>query len=188
VLDELGLRAPVGIRVAIHDGEREKNRVETSSVKTKTEETKQEVDKMFVTKYRPELAFGSLFDSFDREFAPLLRSRSSKENGEPFRVPLTNINETDESYVVTMEMPGVLKKDVDVSIEGDELVVTASRSEKLESEGLLRREIREERFRRSFSLGRSLDRENIKAKLENGVLKITLAKKAESVGRKVDVD
>ena len=143
---------------------------------------------MFLTKYRPGMTFGSLFDSFDRDFAPMLKSCSNKEDGEPCRMPLTNINEADGSYVVTMEMPGVLKKDVDVSVDGDDLVVTAERSEKLESEGLLRREIREEKFRRSFSLGRSIDRESIKAKLENGVLKITLAKKAESVGRKVDVD
>jgi len=139
---------------------------------------------MFLTKYKP----GLLFDSFERDFAPLLRSWSTKEDGESFRMPLTNINETDNEYVVTMEMPGVLKKDIDVSLDGDDLIVTAERTEKLESKGLLRREIREEKFRRSFSIGRSIDRENIKAKLENGVLRITLAKKAESVGRKVDVD
>jgi HSP20 family molecular chaperone IbpA len=130
---------------------------------------------MFMTKYRPGMTFGSLLDSFEGEFAPMLKSFSSKGDGEPCRMPLTNINESDSTYV-------------DVSIEGDDLVVTAERGEKLESEGLLRREIREEKFRRSFSLGRSIDRDNINAKLENGVLKITLGKKAESVGRKVDVD
>ncbi|UCH84732.1 MAG: Hsp20/alpha crystallin family protein [Candidatus Latescibacterota bacterium] len=138
---------------------------------------------MFLTKYKPGLTFGSFIDSLDRDFFPTMRT-----DRDSFRLPMTNINETDSGYVVTMEMPGVLKKDVDVSIEGDDLVVTAERSEKLESEGLRRREIREEKFRRSFSLGRTIDRDDIKAKLENGVLKITLAKKAESVGRKVDVD
>jgi HSP20 family protein len=162
--------------------------LQCSPSKNKNVKNQQEERKMFMTKYRPGMTFGSLLDSFDREFAPMLKSCSSTGDGEQCRMPLTNINETDDTYDVTMEMPGVLKKDVDVSIEGDELVVTAERGEKLESEGLLRREIREEKFRRSFSLGRSIDRENIKAKLENGVLKITLAKKAESVGRKVDVD
>ena len=138
---------------------------------------------MFLTKYKPGLTFGSFFDSIDRDLFPEM-----KTSRESFRMPMTNINETESGYVVTMEMPGVLKKDVDVAIDGDDLIVTAERSEKLESEGLLRREIREEKFRRSFSLGRTIDRDNIKAKLESGVLKITLAKKAESVGRKVDVD
>lgn len=143
---------------------------------------------MYLTKYNPGMAFGSLFDSFERDFAPMLRSLSRLENGESFRMPLTNINETEKEFVLTMEMPGVLKKNIEVTVEGDDLIVTAERSEKTESEGLLRREIREEKFRRSFSLGRSVDRDKITAKLENGVLKVTLGKKAENVGRKVDVD
>ncbi|UCG52166.1 MAG: Hsp20/alpha crystallin family protein [Candidatus Latescibacterota bacterium] len=142
---------------------------------------------MFLTKYKPNSTLESIFDSFDRQFFPILRSWSRDDDGEAFRLPLTNINETEKEYVITMEMPGVEKKDVDVSVDGDELVISAERSGKVESEGLLRSEIRSEKFRRSFSLGRTVDRDNIKAKLENGVLKVTLAKKAESVGRKVDV-
>jgi HSP20 family protein len=140
---------------------------------------------MFLTKYKPSSTMESIFDSFDRQFFPILRSRN--DDGEAFRLPLTNINETEKEYAITMEMPGVEKKDVDVSVEGDELVISAERSEKFESEGLLRQEIRSEKFRRSFTIGRTVDRDNIKAKLENGVLRVTLAKKAESVGRKVDV-
>jgi HSP20 family protein len=88
-----------------------------------------------------------------------------------------------------MELPGVQKKDLDVSIDGDQLVITAERSEKVESEdGLLRREIRSEKFRRSFTIGDSVERDAIKAKLENGILKVTLPKKALSTGRKVDVN
>jgi HSP20 family protein len=67
-------------------------------------------------------------------------------------------------------------------------VVTAERSEKVESEeGLLRREIRSEKFRRSFTIGQAVDREGIKAKLENGILKVSLPKKAQASGRKIDV-
>jgi HSP20 family protein len=142
---------------------------------------------MFLTKYRPNNTFDSFFDTLDRGFFPVMRSWNRGENGETFEAPRTNINETDDGYVITMELPGVQKKDVDVAIDGEELVVTAERSQKTESEGLLRCEIRSEKFRRSFTLGQSVDREDIKAKLENGILKVTLAKKAESVGRKIDV-
>ena len=143
---------------------------------------------MFVTKYRPRSALDSFFDTFDRDFFPVLRPGTPTESGEAVRVPSTNINETDSGYEITMELPGVLKKDVDVAVDGEELVVTAERAEKTESEGLLRCEIRSEKFQRSFRLGGTVDRERINAKLENGVLKVTLEKKAESVGRKVDVD
>ncbi len=143
---------------------------------------------MFLTKYRPGTALDSFFDTFDRDFFPVLRSGARANDGETFRQPSTNINETESGYVITMELPGVVKKDVDLALDGEELVVSAERTEKTESEGLLRCEIRSEKFRRSFRLGGTVDRENVKANLENGVLKVTLNKKAESVGRKIDVD
>jgi HSP20 family protein len=138
---------------------------------------------MFLTKYNPNRTFDAMFDSL----FPMVRSSEPGEDREAFRMPLVNINENDAGYVITMELPGVEKKDVDVSVDGKELVVTAERAEKVESEGLLRREIHSEKYKRSFTLGDTIDAESIKAKLENGVLKITLSRKPESVGRKVDV-
>jgi len=143
---------------------------------------------MFPMKYEPKGNLESFFDSFDRDVLPMLRPWFRLDDDEGFRMPLVNINETEKEFVVTAELPGVQKKDLDVSIDGDQLVVTAERSEKVESnDGLLRREIRSEKFRRSFTLGQTVDRDAIKAKLENGILKVTLPKKAESVGRKLDI-
>lgn len=143
---------------------------------------------MFPTKYVPRTSLDTLFDSLDRDFFPVLRPWFRLDDNDGFRTPLVNINEAEKELVVTMELPGIQKKDLDVSIDGDQLVVTAERSEKVESdEGLLRREIRSEKFRRSFTLGQTVDRSGIKAKLENGILKVTLPKTSESVGRKIDV-
>jgi HSP20 family protein len=143
---------------------------------------------MFPTKYEPKNPIDSLFESFDRDLFPVFRPWFRLDDNEGFRMPLVNINETEKDYVVTMELPGVQKKDLDVSLDRDQLVVTAERSEKVESEeGLLRREIRSEKFRRSFTVGQAIERDSVKAKLENGILKITLPKKAESVGRKIDI-
>jgi len=143
---------------------------------------------MFPMKYEPKGNLESIFDSLDRDFFPMLRPWFRLDDDEGFRMPLVNINESEKEFVVTAELPGVQKKDLDVSIDGDQLVVTAERSEKVESnDGLLRREIRSEKFRRSFTLGQTVDRDGIKAKLENGILKVTLPKKTDSVGRKVDI-
>jgi len=143
---------------------------------------------MFPMKYEPKNSMESIFDSLDRDFLPILRPWFRLDDNEGFRTPLVNINETEKEFTVTMELPGVQKKDLDVAIDGEQLVVTAERSEKVETnEGLLRREIRSEKFRRTFTLGQAVDRDGIKAKLENGILKVTLPKRAESVGRKVDV-
>ena len=141
---------------------------------------------MFLTKYRP----SNSANAFDRDLFPALHKWfGSEENGrEMFQLPRTNISETDNEFVLTMEMPGVEKKNVNVSIENDHIVITGERTEKTEEKGLLRREIRSASFKRSFQLDATIDRDSVKAKLEDGVLKVTLTKKAESVGRQVSVD
>ena len=141
---------------------------------------------MFLTKYNPVTALDSFWRSFDSDLFPMFRNLADAEE-EAFRLPRTNINEKEKEYIVTMEVPGVTKKNLDVSIDGDVLVVTGERIEKIESEGLIRNEIRSEKFRRSFTLGNTIDREKITAKMENGVLTLTLPKQAESVGRKVEI-
>ena len=141
---------------------------------------------MFMTKYRPHRGHDSFFDF------PFF-GRYATEGGKDekfYRTPLTNIEETDGGYLLTMEVPGLEKADVNVSIENDQLTITAEKKEeeKTESKGLLRREIRSSRFSRSFTIGDGIDRDSIKAKLDNGVLKVTLQKTEKQVGRKVDVD
>jgi HSP20 family protein len=141
---------------------------------------------MFLTKYRPNTALEGLFGS---DFFPVLSKWFDEEKeGEMFRMPMTNVNETDKEYVLTMELPGVTKENVDVAIEEDHVVVTGEKTQKTESKGLLRREIRSEKFRRSFMLDPSIDRDKIAAKLEHGVLTLTLPKGKASVGRKIDIE
>ncbi len=103
------------------------------------------------------------------------------------RLPRTNIRETDDAYLFTMEMPGLGRQDVDVNIEGDTLVIKGGKSETSEDKGLLRREYRATRFERTFTVGNAIDREHVKAKMEDGILTVTLPKSAEKVGRKIDV-
>lgn len=142
---------------------------------------------MFLTKYTPKTELESLFD---REFFPMMRGwfEGDAADKEFFRLPKTNIHETNNEFVLTVEMPGVERKNVSVSVENGQIVITGEKTEKTEEEGLLRREIRSEKFHRSFTLDAAIDRENIKAKLDNGILRVTLPKKAESVGRKIAID
>lgn len=140
---------------------------------------------MFLTKYNPNRQFSSLFDS---EFFPTITKDFDGEKGESFRQPLTNVSESDKEFVLTMEMPGVAKDDVNVALENDTIIVTAAKSEETDDKGLLRREIRSAKFRRSFTLGRAIDREGIKARLENGILFVSLPKLAEAAGRKINID
>ncbi len=140
---------------------------------------------MFLTKYRPTNGLESFFDE---SFFPFLRKSADSAEGEGFRLPRTNVNEDEKKFVLTMEMPGVKKSDINVAIEDDQIVITGEKQEKTENNGLLRREIRSEKFRRSFLIDASIDRGGIKAKLVDGILEVTLPRRAESVGRKISVD
>ena len=151
-----------------------------------------------VKHHRPYGVFDGLFEGMNRGLYPALSpSRSADESQTPasqtpaLRLPRTNIVERDDSFEFTMEMPGLDKKDVDVSLENDTLTVKGEKSEENEDakvKGLLRREIRSSKFERRFSLGNEVDQENIKAKMNEGVLTVILAKKSDKVGRRVDVD
>jgi HSP20 family molecular chaperone IbpA len=138
--------------------------------------------------------FDHFFSNLDRGWFPVAGTCNSESavEKEALRLPRTNIEEKENSYEFRLEMPGLSKKDIEVSLEDGKLTVKGGRTgEKSEKNGngdkILRREIRSTRFERSFSLGNEIDQENIKARMEDGVLTVTLAKKAEKLGRKVDV-
>jgi HSP20 family protein len=138
---------------------------------------------MFLTKFKP----NALDTVFDTDFFPMWRTWSSEEGNEGCRLPKTNVNETEKSYVLTVEMPGVDKKHVGVAVENDYLIISGEKTEKIRTEGLLRSEIRSEKFRRSFRLDAKVDRDNIKAALDAGVLTVTLPKVEKAVGRQIEI-
>lgn len=123
------------------------------------------------------------FPSLDRYFGA---GEGSEEAWASVRLPRTNIQETDDAYLFTMEMPGLDKQDVAVNIEGDTLIVKGEHSETHEEKGLIRREYRSERFERTFNVA-GINREGVKAKMENGILHVTLPKAPEKVGKKIEI-
>ena len=147
---------------------------------------------MKLVRYNPYNPIDRVFDNLSRGLFPSIHEFLGDESRWPatddLRLPRTNISETEDNFVFTLEMPGLTKKDVEVSIEDDALVVKGERTEKQEDKGLVRREIRSTKYERSFSLGNAIEQDQIKAKMENGVLTLTLPKKPDKVGRKVDVN
>jgi HSP20 family protein len=89
-----------------------------------------------------------------------------------------------------MDLPGVKKDDIEIRVDGNLLQIRAER--KFEDEKSQDKYYRLERFygvfQRSFTLPDKVDPEKLKAKYENGVLTITLPKKAESHPKKVKVE
>lgn len=93
--------------------------------------------------------------------------------------PPVNIYETKEGYSIDLVVPGHDKADFKLQVEKNTLSVSAEKKAETRSEAekQLRREFGFRAFKRSFSLAENVDAENINAKYENGILKITLPKK-----------
>ena len=99
-------------------------------------------------------------------------------------VPDVNVKETKNQYTIEVAAPGMDKKDFNVDIQNNMLVISSekeSKDEDKEDENFLRREFSYTSFRRSFSIPETVDAENIKARYDNGVLYVELPKKKESV-------
>ena len=101
-----------------------------------------------------------------------------------------DVAEKNGGYVVRAEIPGVAKDDIQVSIEGNQVTISAEvkrETEKKEGERVLHTERYYGSAFRSFSLPAELDEAASAAKYENGVLELTLAKKPEVAGRKLTI-
>lgn len=146
---------------------------------------------MKITKYvAPVGPFDAVFDRLGWGLPALDRLFNESNGGESWaavRLPRTNVHETDDAFLFTMEMPGLSRENVEINLEGDTLVVKGEKSDESEAKGLVRREYQAMRFERTFTVGNAIDREKVKAKMENGILTVTLPKTAERVGRKIDV-
>lgn len=92
--------------------------------------------------------------------------------------PALDIYELDENLVVVVELPGVEKKAVKVVLEGDILTISGVRYNVMGAEKHIchRIELQQGRFRRSIRLNVPVNRDQIEAKLENGLLKIQIPK------------
>ncbi len=95
-------------------------------------------------------------------------------------LPRTNIREEKERYVLELEMPGVGKEGLEITVENGELTILGHRTDAQPPGELLYRESRPLDYRRVFDLDPSIDSGHIVARIEQGVLTLTLPK-AESV-------
>lgn len=102
--------------------------------------------------------------------------------------PLSRISEEEGRVVLQLEVPGVKKEDVNVSIEDDQLRIYAPRREETSEEGTyLLRERNCGDYEKLFTIDDTINRDNIDAKMDNGVLTITLQFKEEVKPRKIKI-
>lgn len=123
----------------------------------------------------------SPFETFFGEFPDIDKTLYGKHAG---KLMATDVRETEENYEVDVNVPGFRKEDITITLKDGYLsVATQKRVNKdEEKKGKL---IRQERYTgsmsRSFYVGENITEEDIKAKFEHGVLKLTIPKKEEKV-------
>lgn len=102
--------------------------------------------------------------------------------------PPTDLYETEDAYVVEAELPGFSRGDIHVSLEDGTLSISGRREVTDEKKSYRRRERAEGRFERRFSLPRSVKAEDVKARMENGILRVQVPKAEEARSRKIEVE
>lgn len=105
-------------------------------------------------------------------------------------VPPADIYEDEHRITLKLEIPGIRQENLDIQVENDTLTVRGERSfEKEEKEENFRRvERRYGSFYRAFTLPNTVDPDKIQAEYENGVLKLTLEKRAEAKPKQIKIN
>ncbi|HEX6941005.1 MAG TPA: Hsp20/alpha crystallin family protein [Longimicrobiales bacterium] len=121
----------------------------------------------------------------------LLRStfRGPFMRGAEFEPPV-DITERDDALVLTAELPGMRREDVDVELENNVLTIRGEKKEEREEKRGERflYERRYGSFSRSFTLPRAVDPDRISARFSNGVLTVTMPKMPEARGKRIEVE
>lgn len=107
----------------------------------------------------------------------------------PAPMPAADIYETDDKYVVELEVPGYAQKDLDIALTDHTLVVKgALETEKEEKEKTFRLHERlEKSFERRFQIPQEVDLERFAAEFDKGVLKVSAPKTLEAAPRKIEI-
>jgi len=124
----------------------------------------------------------SLFDRFfDRS--------GDDQSSSAVWAPQTDLVETDENFQLRLDVPGMSKEDIDISLQNGTLTVSGERTSERTADG--EDYVRVERafgtFHRTFTLPDAVDHENIEAAYEDGVLSIHVPKTEESTRRQIEI-
>ena len=112
---------------------------------------------------------------------------SDRSQAEQFITPPASVREISDGYTLEIEMPGVKKDGLEISVENNELTIIGRRSLPQIEATLIHRESRPENFRRAFELDPSIDLSKISARIDQGVLTLTLPKAEQVKPRKITV-
>ena len=133
------------------------------------------------------------YEPFDDRFEDLFRNfllpLASREQGAVQQIRI-DVSEDENQYVVHAEIPGTKKEDINVSIDGNQVSIAAEvkrENEAKEDGKVLRTERYFGKTYRSFVLGQEVDKETAQARYADGVVELTLPKRAAPTAHKLTI-
>ncbi len=132
--------------------------------------------------WRPLL--GQLDELFNEALGTTRRTDDSRT-----LIPSVDLEETDDHYLLSFDMPGLEKKDIDIEVQGNQLVVTGERKDEREG-GSGRARFVERRygtFQRTLTLPEGISADKVEAQYRNGVLTVAVSKPTASKRQKVEI-
>ena len=133
--------------------------------------------------------FDKMFDSLvETQFPDMVKSVGVKPyQGSAY--PKVNVYEYDDRVGIIAEIPGFDKNQLDVSVEDGVLTISGDKHSAFEDDGanVIRRELKQSSFKRSFELGELLDGDDISAKFKDGILSVSIPKIEPEIPKKHSV-
>lgn len=137
-----------------------------------------------VTRYA---RFDDAINQLFRGFVAQPVNVDGQESAAKFRV---DVAESDTAYTLHAELPGVKKDDIKISIDGDQVTIsaeTAAQKEIKDGERVLRTERYSGKYYRAFALGIAVDEDATSARYVDGVLELTLPKKLAAAAKRITI-
>jgi HSP20 family protein len=116
------------------------------------------------------------------------RPTSDRAPRQEYAAPEVNIFENKDGYVLEAEMPGVNKDGLEITLEGNELTIVGRRPVEAAFGEALFRESHTRDYRRVFEIDPAIDAAKVSARMEQGILTLTLPKSERVKPRKIKVD
>lgn len=133
---------------------------------------------MTLVKWTPKKNMFNVFDDVEKMINQAFGDSILNKEITSHMQPLLDVYESDNTIVASLDLPGVEKKDVEVSVSNGFLTISGERKN-ISSEGRIWQETSFGTFKRTFELTEAVVEDKIKAQFKNGVLKISLPKAEE---------
>jgi len=154
--------------------------------------TKEEKKMKSLALYNPN-TFENALSDFNRYFDSFFGDSILTPSGKILHYsPAVDIQETENSYVMEMELPGFDEKNIEVNVDGSNLTIATKIEEKQEkkeeNKNYILRERRRTTFNRSFQLPENADPSEVSAAFKNGILSLDIKKRAETQKRAIQIN